>query len=95
MFSLVPQVQAAVDATAFANVVNPIITNIVDPVIELAAAVGIFMFVWGVAQMIINANDPDARGRGQKHMLYGSLGVVIMLCAWAVVYIISNTVKGF
>jgi hypothetical protein len=95
MFSLVPQVQAAVDATAFANVVNPIITNIVDPVIELMAAVGILMFVWGVVQMIINANDPDARSRGQQHMLYGSIGVVIMLCAWAVVYIISNTVKGF
>jgi hypothetical protein len=53
------------------------------------------MFVWGVVQMIINANDPDARSRGQQHMLYGSIGVVIMLCAWAVVYIISNTVKGF
>jgi membrane-bound metal-dependent hydrolase YbcI (DUF457 family) len=95
MFSLVPQVQAAVDMTSFGNVVNPIITNIVDPVIELMAAVGILMFVWGVAQMIIYANDPDARGRGQQHMLYGTIGMVIMLCAWAVVYIISNTVKGF
>ena len=95
MLSLVPYVQAQVDATAFGNVVNPIITNIVDPVIELMAAVGILVFVFGVVEMIINANDPDARGKGQRHMIYGFIGMVIMLSAWGIIYIISNTVKGF
>jgi len=94
MLSLVPYVQAQVDATAFGNVVNPIITNIVDPVIELMAAVGILVFVFGVVEMIINANDPDARGKGQQHMLYGFIGMVIMLSAWGIIYIISNTIKG-
>ncbi len=94
MFSLVPQVQAQVDATAFGNVVNPVITNIVDPVIELMALVGILVFIWGVVQMIMNGDDPEARVTGRNHMLWGIVGVVIMLSAWAIVFLVSNTIKG-
>ena len=95
MFSLVPQVQAQVDATAFGNVVNPIITAIVDPAIELMALVGVVVFIWGVVEMIANGSEPESRAVGQKHMLWGLVGMAIMLSAWAIVYIISNTVKGF
>jgi hypothetical protein len=94
MFSLVPQVQAAVDATSFGNVINPVITAIVDPAIELMVLVAIVVFVWGVVQMIVNGGDPEARSKGKGHMLWGVIGMVIMISAWAIVYIISNTLKG-
>lgn len=95
MLSLVPQVQAAVDTTAFGNFVSPIIVNIVDPVVELMFSIGIIVFVWGIVEMIVNADDPDARGKGRRHMLSGLIGMVIMLSAWGIIYVISNTVKAF
>ena len=95
MFSLAPQVQAQVDATAFGNAVSPILSNIVTPLVELMIAVGIIVFVWGIVEMLLHADDPDARTKGGKHMLAGVIGIFIMLSAWAIVYVISNTIKGF
>ena len=94
MFSPVPQAMAQVDTAAFGDVVNPIITNIVNPAVELMVAVGIVVFVWGIVEMIVRAEDSDARKKGARHMMAGIAGIVIMLSAWAIIYVISNTVKG-
>lgn len=90
----VPQANAAVDAAAFGKVLDPVIVNIVNPIIWLLFAVGIFMFAWGVAKMIIYAEDATAREEGRRHMLWGAVGMFIMVSAWGIVHLVSNTIKG-
>jgi hypothetical protein len=85
----------AFDATAFGTVVNPIISNIIVPIIELIVSIGLIVFVWGIIEMIIYADDADAKTKGRNHMLSGLLGIFIMLSAWGIIYLISNTVKQF
>jgi hypothetical protein len=92
--SIIPLAHAAVDATKFGNVINPIATHIVYPVIELLFGVGVLYFAWGIAKMIIFANDETARSEGKKSILWGSIGMLIMISAWGIVYLISNTIKG-
>lgn len=94
MFSLFPQVEAQVNATSFGAVVDPIITNIVTPIVELMVSVGIIVFVWGVVELLLHADDPEARKTGRDHMIWGIVGVFIMISAWAIIYVISNTLKG-
>lgn len=94
MFSWLSHAHAQVDATAFGNVVNPIIANIVNPIVELMVGVGVLVFVWGIVEMIIHADDPDARSTGKRHMLGGIFGMFIILAAWAIVYLVANTVGG-
>jgi len=94
MFSLVPIAHAAVDMTQFSNVVGPIISTIVNPIIWLMFAVATVVFVYGVLQMVIKGNDPEARKTSQSSILYGIIGMFIMLSAWGIIYLISNTVKG-
>jgi hypothetical protein len=95
MVSLVNTAYAASDpTTAFAGVVDPIISNIVNPLIMLMFAVAIIIFVWGVVEMIMKGDDSSARSQGQSHMLYGVIGMAIMLSAWGIVYFISNTISG-
>ncbi|MEI6396786.1 MAG: hypothetical protein WCO48_01810 [Candidatus Taylorbacteria bacterium] len=94
MFSIVSIAHAAVDMTQFSTVVSPIISNIVNPVVWLMFAVATVVFVYGVLQMVIKGNDPEARKTGQMSILYGVIGMFIMFSAWGIIYLISNTVKG-
>jgi len=79
---------------AFAAVIDPIITNIVSPLIMLMFAVAIIVFVWGVVQMMINGDDAEARQKGRWHMLSGVIGIFIMVSAWGIISLISNTLWG-
>jgi hypothetical protein len=96
MIPFVEQAYAATTNTTatFASVVDPIIKNIVDPLVLLAFAVAIFVFVWGIYQMFSNGDDPSARSTGQSHMIWGIVGIAIMLSAWGIIYFILNTISG-
>ncbi|MFA6295335.1 MAG: hypothetical protein WC666_02845 [Candidatus Paceibacterota bacterium] len=93
-YFLIPYANAAVDATAFGKIVDPIIKNLVYPVIELMFAVALVLFVYGIIQMIIHGTDPTSRKKGQDMILYGSIGMFIMVSAWGIIYLVSNTVIG-
>jgi len=49
--------KAAVDMTAFGNVVNPIIDNIVYPIIQLLFGLAVFFFVYGGLLFVFRAED--------------------------------------
>mgnify|MGYP000602934895 CR=1 FL=1 len=84
--------KAAVDMTAFGNVVNPIIDNIVYPIIQLLFGLAVLFFVYGVLQFVFRAEDSEARKTGKDTILWGSIGMFIMVSAWGIIYFISNTV---
>jgi uncharacterized membrane protein len=92
--SLVPLAEAQVNATTFGNAINPIITNIVYPAIELMFAVAILVFAYGIVEMIIHGEDAEARSQGRRSMLGGLIGIFIMVSAWGIVYMISQTVSS-
>lgn len=93
-FLTIPYAHAAVDMTAFGDVLNPIISNIVYPLIELLFGVAIIVFVWGGLQLVIHGADETARDKGKATMKWGTLGLFIMVSAWGIIYLISNTIKG-
>jgi large-conductance mechanosensitive channel len=84
--------EAAVDMTAFGNVVNPIINNIVYPVIQLLFGLTVLIFVYGALQLVFYGSEPSAREKGKLTILWGSIGMFIMVSAWGIIYFISNTV---
>ena len=92
MFSLVKTANAAVSTAAFGAVIDPIISNVVTPLIFLAMAVALVVFVYGIARMIISAGDEDARKKGKVSMVSGLIGLFIMLSAWGIIAVISNTI---
>ncbi len=77
---------------SFASVIDPIIRNIVDPVVELMFAVALIVFVWGVVEMLMKAGDAEGRATGKRHLFGGIIGMFIMMSAWGIIYLISNTV---
>ena len=84
---------SSVNATTFGNAVNPILTNIVDPIIELMFAVAIVVFAYGVLKLVWGGEE--ARKKAKISMLSGIIGIFVMTAAWGIVYLVSNTVKQF
>ena len=91
-FLKIPVAYAAVDMTAFGNLMKPIISEIVYPVIEVFFGLAIIIFVYGLIQFIIHGDDEAARDKGRKTILWGTFGLFIMVSAWGIVYLISNTI---
>ena len=92
MFSIVTTAQAAVSSQAFNNAIAPIVSNIVNPVIWLLFCLATVVFVYSVLKMVIKGEDAEAREASKKSILYGIIGMFIMLSAWGIVYLISNTI---
>lgn len=86
--------EAAVNMTAFGNLVNPIIDNIIYPIIQFMFGLAVVFFVYGALQFVFYGADETAREKGKLTLKYGTLGMFIMVSAWGIVYLISNTVFG-
>lgn len=75
-------------ANSFVGKVNEVI---LFPLISLLLGVALLVFLWGVFQFVANAESEDARSTGKKHMLFGIIGIVIMVSALAILQIAANT----
>jgi len=84
---------AAVNATDFGAAIDPVMKNIVNPIIGFMFALGIVVFTYGVLTYVWGSEDGDARKKAKMSMLSGVIGMFIMMSAWGVVYLVSNTLK--
>jgi hypothetical protein len=77
------------------EILSKVLDNVVSPLVELAFAVALIVFVYGVLQMVFHKTDADAHKQGRNSILWGVVGMFIMTCAWGIIYLISNTVATF
>jgi len=63
------------------------IFNIIIPILVI---LGVLYFVWGVVIYVIS-NDEEAKKRGKDRMIYGIIGLVIIVAMWGLVSILNNT----
>ncbi len=72
------------------QLIQKISYNVVNPLIALMFVGAVLVFLWGVMRYIRGADDETERQTGQRHMIYGVVGLVIMLSAVAIVNLIKN-----
>ena len=77
------------DAT---DLVNRISTFILNPVIYVLFAAAFVVFIWGLVQFVVNLDNEEARSTGGKPMLWGIMGMVIMVGVPGIIAIIQNTI---
>lgn len=70
---------------------DAIITEIVNPFILLLMGVAAVYFLWGVVETIMYAGDPAKREQGRSHMIWGIVGLVIMVGVYGILNILLNT----
>lgn len=79
-------------ADAFDDVLFKINANIVNPAIEFAFIIATVIFLWGVLEFIMGADDKEKRQKGKDHMLWGFVGFVIMFGVYGIIMIVTNTI---
>ena len=76
------------------TVLQNISTKILNPLIVLMFAVGILVFFWGVFQVIYHADDEEEREKGRNHMIYGVIGIFIMVAVNTILSLINGFVNN-
>ena len=64
---------------------------IVNPLITLLFALAAVYFLWGVFQFIANQENEEKKTTGKKHMIWGVIGITIMMGVWTLLNIVLNT----
>lgn len=68
-----------------------IVDTFVWPTIVVLYAVGILLFVIGIIEFLWKLKDGKADAQGKQHMIWGIVGIVIMVSVNAIISLILNT----
>lgn len=77
------------DAT---ELLNRISTFIIDPILFTLFTAAFVVFVWGLVQFVAHLDNEEARSAGGKHMIWGIIGMVVMVGVNSIIAIIQNTI---
>jgi hypothetical protein len=69
---------------------DKVIDQIINPLILLMSAVAFVVFLWGIFQFIINADNDTKRSQGKQAIIWGLVGLVVIFGAYGII----NTVLG-
>jgi len=75
---------------AASEVLNRFVHYIIDPAILIVFAAGFFLFVYGLVQFIYKL-DEGAQSDGKQHMIWGIVGMVIMVSVYGIITLIDET----
>jgi len=64
---------------------------IIYPLITLMMAVALLVFLYGCFIFITNAANDGERSRGRQHILWGIVGMVVMVSAYAILTVATGT----
>ncbi len=79
-------------ATGFNRLLQNIINQIGVPIIYLLLALAVVYFMWGVVLFIKNGDNPEKREEGFQHIIWGIIGIFIMVSAKGIINIILATI---
>ena len=64
---------------------------ILFPAITLLLTVALVVFLYGCFEFVVNANNPGGREAGRKHILWGVIGMLVMVSAMGILSIAAGT----
>ena len=74
-----------------AGIMNVIKSEILDPFTTFLFVLATAVFLWGVIEMLAHPDNEDARSTGRRHMIWGVIGLFLMLAVKAIIRMICAT----
>lgn len=70
--------------------------EIINPLIVLLFALALVFFLYGVFEFLSNAENDEKKTKGKSHMIWGIVGLTIMMGVWFILGVIMDTfnIKG-
>ena len=66
-------------------------TMIINPLIGLLFALAIVYFLYGVFEFLSNQENEEKKTTGKSHMIWGIIGITIMMGVWTILGIVLAT----
>lgn len=66
-------------------------TLIINPLILFLFALAVVFFLYGVFEFILNQENEEKKTTGKSHMIWGIIGITIMMGVWVILGIIVKT----
>ncbi|OGI78683.1 hypothetical protein A3F19_01840 [Candidatus Nomurabacteria bacterium RIFCSPHIGHO2_12_FULL_37_29] len=66
------------------------LNELLNSIIPVLLALGVVYFVWGVVQYVI-ANEEEVKKKGRERIIYGIIGLAIIVSLWGLVNIVVTT----
>lgn len=63
---------------------------VLNKVIPILIVLGVVFFVWGVITYVV-ASEEEAKKKGRNRMIWGIIGLVVIVGMWGLVKIVTNT----
>jgi hypothetical protein len=66
---------------------------VLDPIFALIFAAGLLVFIFGIIEFMWEMQgEASAKEKGKQHMLWGIIGMFIMVAAYTIIHIVANTI---
>lgn len=66
------------------------IGQLLNSVVPVLIALAVVYFVWGVVSYVIS-DDEEAKSKGRDRIIYGIIGLAVIIAMWGLVKILTNT----
>ncbi len=81
-----------VHADALGDLLNAIYAHIINPIIAFVFALATVYFIIGIVQFLANSGNETKQTEGKQHMLWGLIGMFIMVSVFGLMRLIIATV---
>ena len=87
ILEIIPVAEASIE-----TLVQSVNRVIINPIIILLFALAVVYFIYGILQYLMSPDNEEIRQSSKKHMLWGIIGMFIMVSVFGIMNIILNTI---
>ncbi len=69
-------------------------TAILNPLSRILFGVATVLFLWGVIEFMQNSDNPAKRTQGISHIIWGIVGMTIMVSVWGILNFVIGTISS-
>lgn len=88
IFQFIPRAEASID-----TLMSKINKVLIDPLIILLFSLAVVYFIYGLARYLLSPGDEEIRKSSKSHMLWGIVGMVIMVSVFGIMNLIIKTLS--
>lgn len=72
---------------------DALVNVVLNPLAALFFAVALVVFIWGLVEFLWGlSTDTEGKENGKRHMMWGVIGMFVMVAAATIINIIANTI---
>ncbi len=76
------------------QILSNVVTELFSPLYQAAVGVAILYFLYGVAKYVLDLNNPEKQTFGKSHLLWGMVGLFIILSVGGILSALNNALGG-